>query len=262
MIKEPVVIVTGASRGLGAATARWLARVGTAVTLVARSEKMLEKVRGDVDRLGGRPLRITADVTDPDACCNVVKMTLDNFGKIDALVNNAGTVQPIATIAQTDPSSWRYNIEVNLFGPFYLIHYAVSELRKQNGRIVNVSSGAANLALETISAYCTGKAALNHFTRVLAAEETSLTAVAVRPGVIDTDMQVFIRKESPKVMPEDLAAYYQQIKERGELQPPEIPARAIAWLALYAPSHFSGQFLDFDDPRIEGPAKEVFGEGE
>jgi NAD(P)-dependent dehydrogenase (short-subunit alcohol dehydrogenase family) len=260
MIKEPVVIVTGASRGLGAATARWLAQVGAAVTLVARSEKMLEKVSGDVDRLGGRPLRITADVTDPDACCNAVKMTLNKFGKIDALVNNAGTVQPIATIAQTDPSSWRYNIEVNLLGPFYLVHYAVSELRKQNGRIVNVSSGAANLALETISAYCTGKAALNHFTRVLAEEEPRVTTMTVRPGVVDTDMQGYIREAGRNAMSVEQIDYYQNLKDNGVLEPPDVPARSIAWLALYAPREFSGRFLDYDDPSVSRPAKEFFGE--
>jgi len=261
MFKGPVVIVTGASRGLGAATARWLAQAGAAVTLVARSEKMLEKVSGDVHRLGGSPLRITADVADPDACCNAVKMTLEKFGKIDALVNNAGIVQPIASIAQTDPSSWRYNIEVNLLGPFYLVHNAVLELRKQSGRIVNVSSGAANLALETISAYCTAKAALNHFTRILAEEEPTLTTMTVRPGVVDTDMQGYIREGGRNTMSVEQIEYYQNLKNNGALEPPEVPARSIAWLALFAPREFSGRFLDYDDPSVSRPAMEVFGEG-
>jgi NAD(P)-dependent dehydrogenase (short-subunit alcohol dehydrogenase family) len=123
-----------------------------------------------------------------------------------------------------------------------------------------VSSGAANLALESISAYCTAKAALNHFTRVLAVEEPELTALAVRPGVVDTDMQTFIRQEGPRAMPPDQADYYRQLKDRGELEPAAIPARSIAWLALYAPREFSGRFLDYDDDRISKPALEVFGE--
>ena len=88
--------------------------------------------------------------------------------------------------------------------PFYLTRAAVSKLRNTGGRIVNVSSGAANLALENISAYCAAKAALNHFTAVLAAEEPFITALAVRPGVVDTGMQTFIRNEGPKAMPPDL----------------------------------------------------------
>ena len=106
----------------------------------------------------------------------------------------------------------------------------------------------------------TGKAALNHFSRILAVEEPELTTVAVRPGVIDTDMQTFIREEGPSAMPTDQADYYRQLKDRGELEPAAIPARSIAWLALHAPRDFSGRFLDYDDPLILGPALAVFGE--
>ena len=260
MNNTPVAIVTGASRGIGAAVACWLGKVGAAVTLIARSEERLNETGDDVRRLGGEPLVCRADVSQYDACRLAVDKTLNRFGRIDAVVNNAGIVQPIAAIARTDPDDWRYNIEVNLIGPFNLIRAAAAALTQQNGRIVNVSSGAANLALGSISAYCTAKAALNHFTRVLAVEEPELTALAVRPGVVDTDMQTLIRAEGPRAMPSDQAEYYRQLKDRGELEPGEIPARSIAWLALYAPREFSGRFLDYDDPRIQGPALEAFGE--
>ena len=256
---HPAVIVTGASRGLGAAATRWLAKAGAAVTLVARSEENLQQVAEDVRRLGGIPQVVAADVSDVDACRLAVQNTLEEFGRIDALVNNAGVVQPLAPIAETHPDEWRRNIEVNLFAPYYLVRAAISNLRKHKGRVVNVSSGAANLALATVSAYCTGKAALNHFTRVLAAEEPGVTALAVRPGVVDTDMQAVLRSEADNAMPAEQMAYYRQLKARGELEPPEIPARAIAWLALYAPSEFSGRFLDYDDPRISQPARDIFG---
>ena len=260
MNKTPIVIVSGASRGLGAAVARWLAQAGAGVTLVARSETDLKRVAEDLVGLGGEPLVCSADVSDYDACQRAVARTLERFGRIDALVNNAGIVWPLAAITDSDPAGWRHNIDVNLIGPFYLIRAAVSHLRQQNGRIVNVSSGAANLALENMSAYCTAKAALNHFTRVLAAEESALTALTVRPGVVDTDMQAFLREEGANALPAETAAYYQQLKDHEQLEPPEIPARAIAWLALHAPRQFSGQFLDYDDPRISGKALEVFGE--
>jgi NAD(P)-dependent dehydrogenase (short-subunit alcohol dehydrogenase family) len=102
---------------------------------------------------------------------------------------------------------------------------------------------------------------LNHFTRVLAVEEPELTALTVRPGVVDTDMQTLIRQEGPQAMPPDQADFYRRLKDRGELEPAEVPARSIAWLALYAPREFSGKFLDYDDSLISGPALEVFGEG-
>ena len=259
MSNKPVVMVTGASRGLGAAVAGWLAKAGAGVTLIARSQEKLEEVADMVRRLDGEPLVCAADVSEYKACGKAVDQTMDRFGRIDSIVNNAGIVQPISTIAKTEPADWRYNIAVNLIGPFNLVRAAATEVTRQNGRVVNVSSGAANLALETVSAYCTAKAALNHFTRILAAEEPELTAMAVRPGVVDTDMQAFLRSEGPRAMPPDQAAYYRQLKDRGELEPPAIPARSIAWLALYAPPEFSGEFLDYDAERICKPALEVFG---
>ena len=256
---NPVVIVTGASRGLGAAVARWLGKAGAAVTLVARSKKYLQQVAADVRRLGGNAHMVTADVSDLHACRAAVETTLKEFGRIDALVNNAGVVQPLAPIADTNPDEWRRNIEINLFAAYYLVRAAILNLRQHNGRIVNVSSGAANLALESVSAYCTAKAALNHFTRVLAAEEPAVTSLTVRPGVVDTDMQAVLRDEADNIMPAEQTAYYRQLNERGELEPPEIPGRAIAWLALCAPRGFSGRFLDYDDSRISQPARDVFG---
>ncbi len=255
----PVVIVTGASRGLGAAVARWLAKVPAAVTLISRSEDRLKDVAGEIRSLGGNPLVFTADVSNPDACRRAVELTVDRFGRIDALVNNAGIVQPISSIARTEPDIWRYNIEVNLMGPFYMVQAAISFLRSQNGRIINVSSGAAIRVMENVSAYCAAKAALNHFTRVLAEEEPELTAVTVRPGVVDTHMQATIRNEGVNAMSDEQVAYYRQLKVNGNLEHPEIPGRSIAWLALHAPTGFSGQFFDYDDPRIAKPALKAFG---
>ena len=260
MHESPIVIVTGASRGLGAAIVGWLVKAGAGVSLVARSENALIRLADDFKLLGGKTLVCTADISDYDACRRVVAITLERFGRIDSLVNNAGIIQPIAAIADCEPADWQYNIDVNLTGPFNMIRAAISHLRKQKGRIVNVSSGAANLALENISAYCTGKAALNHLTRVLAVEETDVTALSVRPGVVDTDMQTVIRQEGAGKMPAEQLAYYQQLKDDGQLEPPEIPARSIAWLALYAEPQSSGRFLDYDDPHVSGQALDVFGE--
>jgi NAD(P)-dependent dehydrogenase (short-subunit alcohol dehydrogenase family) len=260
MTFRPVIIVTGASRGLGAAIACWLAKTGAGVALIARSGEKLGQTAEAVRQLGGESLIQKTDVSDPDACMAAVTKTVAHFGRLDALVNNAGIVQPIAPIATADPNEWRYNIGVNIMGPFYLTQASVPELRNTKGRIVNVSSGAANLALANISAYCASKAALNHFTAVLAAEEPSITALAVRPGVVDTEMQTFIRTEGPKAMPSDQVRYYTALKERGELEPPEIPARSIAWLTLHAPVAFNGKFFDYDDPRISRPSVEAFGE--
>jgi NAD(P)-dependent dehydrogenase (short-subunit alcohol dehydrogenase family) len=260
MSDNSVVIVTGASRGVGAFIARWLGKVGACVTLIARSQDPLKRVAQDVERLGGVPLTIHGDMADEKACRRTVEKTIDRFGHVDALVNNAGIFQPIASVASADAEAWRYNIEVNLLGPFLMTKAAIPHLLKQKGRIVNVSSGAANIPVQAGSAYCASKAALVQFTRVLAAEEPSLTAIAVRPGVVDTEMQALIRREGAKAMSPEQMAYYQSLKIEGELEPPAVPARSIAWLSLHAPRDWSGQFLNYDDPQIMGPSIAVFGE--
>ncbi len=260
MNDNPVVIVTGASRGVGAFVARWLGKVGVSVTLIARSTEPLERVAQDVESLGGQPLIVRGDVADANACRRAVDKTMERFARVDALVNNAGIFQPIASIVSADPEAWRYNIEVNLLGPFYMTKATINQILKRKGRIINVSSGAANIPVQAGSAYCASKAALVQFTRVLAEEEPALTSVAVRPGVVDTEMQAMIRREGSKAMSPEQMTYYQSLKSGGHLEPPFIPARSIAWLSLHAPHEWSGKFLNYDDPRIVQPSLAVFGQ--
>ncbi|GBC61801.1 short-chain dehydrogenase [Desulfonema ishimotonii] len=257
---SPTVIVTGASQGIGADVARWLGKIGASVTLVARSADDLAVVAEDVEQLGGSALAFSADIAGQRACRRAVQETLKRFGRLDGLVNNAGIIEPIVPIAKTDPYAWSYNIEVNLFGAFYITQAAIPELRKTAGRVISVSSGAALNPVESWGAYCVAKAGLTHFTRVLAAEEKELTAISVRPGVVDTEMQELIRCEGPKSMPEERAAYFQRLKDENKLEPPHVPARAIAWLALRAPRSLSGEFVNYDDPRIAEPALSLFGD--
>jgi NAD(P)-dependent dehydrogenase (short-subunit alcohol dehydrogenase family) len=199
------------------------------------------------------------DVADPEACRAVVTNTLHRFGRIDGIVNNAAIVTPLAYIEDVDTTSWRYCMEVNMMGPFYMTKFALPALRRHRGNVINVSSGAANIPIEAASAYCASKAALTHFTTVLAAEEPSITAVAVRPGVVDTDMQAIMRDDGPHGVPPETAAYYKDLYTRGMLEPPEIPARSIAWLALNAPHEMTGAFRNYDDADIQGPAFDIFG---
>jgi NAD(P)-dependent dehydrogenase (short-subunit alcohol dehydrogenase family) len=257
--RRPSVIITGASRGVGAAVARCLGKKGAALALLARSADGLNDVAADIERLGGTAVSIVADVSDEASCHHAVEKTLERFGRLDALVNNAGIFEPLARISDADPAAWRHNVEVNLFGAFFLARRALPALRLSRGRIVNVSSGAAEVPIISGSAYCASKAALNHFTRVLAAEEASLTVLSVRPGVVDTGMQALIREEGPQSMPPEQLAYYTSLKTEGKLEPASVPGRSIAWLALHAPPDWSGEFLDYDDPRVIVPALSVFG---
>lgn len=260
MNKQPVVIVTGASKGMGAWIAGWLSRVGTRLILTARSREDLEALENKIRSEGGTAVAVTGDVSDPDVSIHVVETAMKQFGKIDALVNNAGILEPLSKLAECDPEKFKQNILVNLVGPYYMICRALPALRQSGGRVINVSTGAAIKPIVSWSAYCAAKAGLTHLTRVLALEEPSVTSISVRPGVVDTNMQALIREQGPKVMPPELSEYFINLKKQGKLEPPWIPARSIAWLSLKAPSELSGEFIDYDDPRIFKPAVDFFGD--
>jgi NAD(P)-dependent dehydrogenase (short-subunit alcohol dehydrogenase family) len=261
MANKPVVLVTGASRGLGAAVARWMGKLGAATGLVGRTKDDLAAVAREVEALGGNALVLAADIGTAEACQGIVAATVKHFGRLDALINNAGVVEPLAPVAQVDPRHWIDSFGVNLFAPFIISQAAMPALRDSRGRIINVSSGAANTAIQAASAYCAAKAALNQFTRVLAAEETAVTILAVRPGVVDTGMQTVLRRKGPSQMPPEQSDYYRRLHATGALEPPVVPARAIAWLALHAPRNWSGGFLSYDDPAVSRPARAALGEG-
>ncbi len=243
---------------MGREIARWLASAGAAVVCTARSADSLGKLAESIRRDGGRAVPVSLDVSRRQECEETVEKTVSTFGRIDALVNNAGVLDPVAPLADADPDQWQHNIAVNLLGPFYLIRAALPCLRAVGGRVVNISTGAAVKVIEGWSAYCAAKAGFAHLTRVLAAEERQIIAVSLRPGVVDTAMQKRIRQVGPERMPPDKAAYFQDLKDSGKLEPPSVPARSAAWLALYAPADWSGELLDYDDPRIAEPAKNAF----
>jgi NAD(P)-dependent dehydrogenase (short-subunit alcohol dehydrogenase family) len=124
-------------------------------------------------------------------------------------------------------------------------------LRENLGRVINVSSGAAVRAIAGSAGYCVSKAALNQFNKVLAAEEDEITAIAVRPGVVDTPMQTLVRAEGQTGMPQEVHKAFVRYHEKGELLPPEVPGHTIAVLALHAPNEWSGEFLSWDEDRVQ-----------
>jgi len=138
-----------------------------------------------------------------------------------------------------------------LFGPVMLTQAALPHLRQRAGRVINVSSGAAVKVIQGWGAYCVAKAALNHFTRVLAEEEPAITAIALRPGKVDTAMQETIRKEGAGGMTASAHAGFVEAHARGELLPPEQPGRALAVLALHGPREWSGEFISWDEEKLQ-----------
>ena len=245
-----VVVVTGASRGLGAAVAQILGEMGARVILTARSEGALAGVTALVQNAGGEALAVPGDISDPATVRALVDATMNRFGQLDAVVNNAGVLGPITRIMDADVSAWTHNWAVNVMAPVMLTQVALPYLRERRGRVINVSSGAAIGVKAGWGAYCAAKAALNQFNAVLAHEEPAITALAVRPGMIDTEMQAVLRREGESAMRDDEYARFVGHYERDELLAPEHPGRAIALMALYAPLAWSGEFIQWDDERV------------
>ncbi len=245
------ILVTGASRGLGAATARLVAEMGANVALMARSAGDLEAVADSIRASGGQALSVTGDVTRAADCQRAISETVERFGGLDSVVNNAGQLQPIAPIADGDPKAWETNLALNVLGPFLVTQAALPHLRQRGGRVINVSSGAAVSVVQGWAVYSAAKAALNHFTRALAAEEPELTAIALDPGVMDTAMQQTIRREGELGMAAEVHARCVRNYEQGKLLPPEVPGCALAILAYHAPHEWSSAFLAWNDPRVQ-----------
>ncbi len=245
------IIITGASRGLGLAAARDAANLGANVVLFARSAEKLEQEALAIRDGGGKALAVSGDISQEADCRRVVERTIAHFGRIDALVNNAGIIEPIAPLAEASIDAWRQNLLTNVLGPMMLTQAALPYLRQNRGRVINVSSGASTYAIPGWGAYCTAKGALNQFNRVLSVEEEMVTAIAVRPGVVDTDMQAIIRQMGAAGMPESAYQRFVRLRDEGELLPPEAPGGAIAVLALFAPRDWDGEFVAWDEERVQ-----------
>jgi len=247
---QPIVIVTGASRGLGAAIARLLPQMGARVVLNARSGDELVALAARIRDEGGSAEVVVGDVSVPEICEKLVQTALDRYGRIDALINNAGILEPVARVADADEEDWTRIFAVNVIGPVLLTRAALPSLRSRKGRVINVSSGAAVRPKTAWAAYGASKAALNQVTATLALEEPDVTALAVAPGIIDTEMQALIRSAGKGHMSEADYARFVGHYERGELRPPEVPGRALAVLALHAPHEWSGAFISWDEDRV------------
>lgn len=234
-LNNRTVFITGASRGIGAATAHEFARLGANVVLAARSTSDIEKHAAAIQADGGKALAVACDVADNTQVELAVKAAENAFGSVTVLVNNAGIIDPIGRMDDLDPADWGKVIDINVKGVYHCARAVLPGMQVAGGgTIVNISSGAATNAMEGWSHYCSSKAAVLMVTRCLHKEfaDKGVRAVGLSPGTVATQMQVDIKASGINPV--------SQLDPNVHI-PPEWPAKAIAWLCTAeADPHLGG----------------------
>ncbi|TDK46212.1 SDR family oxidoreductase [Antarcticimicrobium luteum] len=235
------VLITGASRGIGAEAGRVFAGAGANVILLARSAGAVKAL---ADEIGPQAVAVGADVS---RYCDVeaaVQTALDRFGGLDVLIGNAGVIEPIAQLAEADPGDWGQVIDINLKGVFYGMRAAVPAMRKAGGgSILTISSGAAHNALEGWSHYCASKAGAAMLTACLDKEERAngIRAMGLSPGTVATQMQREIKASG--VNPISQLDWSDHI-------PPDWPARTLLWMCSSDADDFIGTEISLREEAI------------
>ena len=214
--QRKVVLITGASSGIGEATARHLGSLNHQIVLGARRTDRVETIAREIEAAGGRALALTLDVTCPDSMRSFVDSAYREFGQIDVLVNNAG-VMPLSFVAELRVDEWNRMIDVNLRGVLHGIAAVLPIMREQrSGQIVNVASVSAHRVDPTAAIYCATKFAVRALSEGLRQENQELRVTVVSPGLTRTELFDGI------TAPEARAA------ARGMVEQASVPASTIA----------------------------------
>ncbi|HEY8284884.1 MAG TPA: SDR family NAD(P)-dependent oxidoreductase [Chloroflexota bacterium] len=234
-----VSLVTGASRGIGAATARVLAAAGSDLVLLGRDATALRVISEEVQSLGRAALIVVEDIALPDAPGKAVRAALERFGRLDIMVNNAG-INHVGSVETVDEEAWQLIISTNLAAGYRLCREAFDPMRERGwGRVINVVSITAQTGGVSGSvAYSAAKGGLLAMTRTLARDGApyGITANAVAPGQIDTGMGRAIGVEARQRLEAAIPL--------GRLGTPDDVAYAILFLASEEASYITGATLD------------------
>jgi NAD(P)-dependent dehydrogenase (short-subunit alcohol dehydrogenase family) len=239
-------LLTGASRGLGAALARAFWEAGASLLLAARSAPALEAVAAGLPpRAGQRAVIHAADLGDPAAPARLAAAAHEHFPDLHILVNNAAIVGPIGRAWDTDWDAWQAALRVNLLAPVALCRLVAPRMRARGGgKIINLSGGGAAGPRPGFSAYAASKAALVRFTETLAAEldGSGVDVNAVAPGMLNTRMQAAVLRAGPEQAGEGEVAQAGRAAE-GEAQALDRAARLCVFLASPRSDGLSGRLI-------------------
>lgn len=243
-----VIIVTGASRGIGLAIAHHLLSHSHKVTLAARSSPPLQTLSQQYPH---QTAILTGDLADLSLAQKAVDLTLQTFGRLDGVIVNHGVLDPVNKVGDSSAEEWRDAYNINFFSAVALAKSALPALRESKGTILFTSSGTATNAYSTLGAYGSSKAALNHLAMTIAKEEKDVISIAIRPGVVDTEMQQDMREKHLAGMDAQDAAKFRTLKETGGLLRPEQPGHVMAKLVVDTPGDLSGKFLQWNGEELK-----------
>jgi NAD(P)-dependent dehydrogenase (short-subunit alcohol dehydrogenase family) len=237
--RVPVAVVTGASRGIGRATALSLSEAGFAVGLVARTAAALAETREVVEQQGGTAESIVADVTDAEAVDDAVAAIEERLGSISALVNNAGSLRAIGPLWEVDADDWWADLRTSLGGAFNCCRAVVPRMiRRRHGRIVNVTSYVAVRPAPYQTGYACAKAGMASLTDALAAslDEFGIKVFSAAPGFTPTEMTRHLTQS-------EAGRRWLPTVGTGQVVDAERSAQLIALLARGGADELNGRFL-------------------
>ncbi len=236
-----VVLITGASRGIGAAAAREFADAGAKVALVARGADQIADLAGEI---GENAVAIPCDISRYWEVEQAVENCIKAFGRLDVLINNAGVIEPVSHLAEADPDAWGQVIDINLKGVFHGMRAALPVmLENGGGRILTIGSGAAHGPVEGWSHYCSSKAGALMLTRMANKEygDKNIRAISLSPGTVATQMQKEIKASG--INPVSQLDWSDHI-------PPEWVAKTLVWMCGSDADTFLGDEVSLRDPDI------------
>jgi NAD(P)-dependent dehydrogenase (short-subunit alcohol dehydrogenase family) len=247
-------LVTGATSGIGRATALRFAEEGARVALVARSAEGLKEVADQIAGRGGEAVQVSADVMNESDARRAVEEAVGKFGGLDVLVNAAGIISN-GTVENTSLADWDVMMNVNLRAVFHLMQLSVPHLEKRPGNVVNVSSVTGLRAFPGVLAYCVSKAGVDQLTRCSALElaPKGIRVNAVNPGVVVTEIH-----RRGGMNEENYAAFLERSKQThpiGRVGTPEEVAELILYLASDRASWITGATYSIDGGRAQTCAR-------